>query len=98
MTEHATEHSGSGYRLYVLVWAALMLLTAVTVGVSYLDLKKFATFAAVLIATVKGGLVLLYFMHLRFEARIYTVFVLVALVIFGVFLALTWTDVEYRFY
>ena len=53
-------------RVYIIVWAALVILTATTVGVSYLNMNKFTVFTALLIATVKASLVLLYFIHIRF--------------------------------
>ena len=55
-----------------------------------------AIFAAILIATVKSTLVLLYFMHIRFEKPIFTVMILVLLVTYGIFIGLTFTDYSYR--
>ena len=84
-------------RLYVTIWLVLMSLTVITVGVTYLDLKKFALYTALLVATTKAALVSMYFMHLRFESKIFAIFLLVGLGSFGVFLALTFSDVLYRF-
>ena len=84
-------------RLYVTVWAVLLVLTGATVGVTYLDMKHFALFTALLVASTKAGLVALYFMHLRFEARIYSVLLSVALVTLAVFLALTFADIGFRY-
>ena len=84
------------YRLYLLVWAGLMGLTIVTVGAKYADLQHLAIFAAILIATVKASLVVLYFMHMRYEKRIIPIIILVALASFGVFLILTFTDYPFR--
>jgi cytochrome c oxidase subunit 4 len=58
-------------RTYILVFAALAVLTVVTVGVYYLDLSTGAAVAlALLIATVKGSLVACYFMHLISEKKL----------------------------
>ena len=58
-------------RTYLLVFGALAILTAVTVGVYYLDLSVGASIAlALLIATVKAGLVACYFMHLISEKKL----------------------------
>jgi cytochrome c oxidase subunit 4 len=84
------------YRVYVSVWAALVILTGITVGACYADLGHMAVFTAVLIATVKSCLVLLYFMHIRFEKPIFAVMVLAALVIYGIFIILTFADYYYR--
>ena len=52
-------------RIYVWVWVALIILTAVTVSVAGMDLGRVSIFVALLIAGVKSGLVLGYFMHLE---------------------------------
>src|SRR5919106_4010644 len=65
-------------RVYIIVFVALMALTIVTVGVSYLDLSTpMAITLALFIATIKGSLVACYFMHLISEKRlIYAVLVI----------------------
>lgn len=67
-------------RMYVLVFIALGVLTVLTVGVAYLDMPLVpAVITALLIATVKGGLVAGYFMHLITEEKIiYVVLVFTA--------------------
>lgn len=58
-------------RVYVAVFGALAVLTVVTVAVGYLHLPFVpALIAALLIATVKAGLVAGYFMHLVSEERV----------------------------
>ena len=52
-------------RIYITVFVSLMVLTLVTVAVSYLHLPVHqALMVALLIATIKGSLVACYFMHL----------------------------------
>ena len=94
----ALTHTVPGTRFYVGIWLTLVLLTGLTVGVTYLDLRKLAVIAAVLIATIKAALVVLYFMHLRYESRMFTTFLLVALSAFAIFIVLTFADLSYRFY
>ena len=67
-------------RVYITVFVALMVLTLITVAVSYLDLSiPMAVTVALLIATVKGSLVACYFMHLISEKKlIYAVLILTA--------------------
>ena len=67
-------------RIYITVFAALMALTIITVGVSYLHLPvAMAVTVALLVATVKGTLVAGYFMHLISEKKlIYAVLALTA--------------------
>jgi cytochrome c oxidase subunit IV len=59
---HQEHHSGPGK--YVLVWVALMVLTLLTVFTGRMHLPNFGLLLALVIATVKGTLVALYFMHL----------------------------------
>jgi cytochrome c oxidase subunit 4 len=55
-------------RIYLGVFLGLLFLTALTTGVSFVDLgKNWNAVAALIIAIVKAGLVILYFMHARFS-------------------------------
>jgi cytochrome c oxidase subunit IV len=66
---------------YVMVFVALMVLTVLTVAVSYYHLHPaWAILAALVIAGFKGSLVASFFMHLRAERRaIYWVLLLTVL-------------------
>ena len=59
-------------RVYILVFAALAVLTVATVGVSYIQIESVAAavLIALFIASIKAGLVAGYFMHLVSEKRI----------------------------
>ena len=50
--------------LYIGIWAALMVGTLITVLASFAELGPFNIVVALLIATIKGTLVVLFFMHL----------------------------------
>jgi cytochrome c oxidase subunit IV len=54
-------------RVYYLVFATLVLLTLVTVDVAFYDLGLLSTPLALLIATCKATLVIVYFMHVRYS-------------------------------
>ena len=88
MSDHAVDIDRH-VRTYITVSVALMVLTIVTVAVSYLDLPLAAAVTvALVVATVKGSLVACYFMHLISEKKlIYAVLVLTA-VFFVALLAL----------
>jgi cytochrome c oxidase subunit 4 len=78
----------AAYRIYIMIWIALLILTAVTWWVSYVNLGMGNVAVALLIASVKAALVALFFMHLRYEKRLVWAFALVplfflALIIFG---------------
>ncbi len=62
-----------GFKVYFFVLAALLALTGITVGVAQIDFGAFNAFFAMLIATIKAGLVLLYFMNLKYDDRLYSV-------------------------
>ena len=68
-------------RQYYVVFVALLCLTAITVGVSYLRLNRpLAITVALIIACVKAGLVAAVFMHLISEKKvIYAVLLLTVL-------------------
>ncbi|MEX2190861.1 MAG: cytochrome C oxidase subunit IV family protein [Bacteroidota bacterium] len=69
-------------RTYILVFVALLVLTIVTVGVSYLHLSIVpAVILALLIASIKGALVASYFMHLISEKKL-VYFTLILTVVF----------------
>ncbi len=73
-------------RVYVMVFVALAVLTVVTVAISYLRLPTaLAISVAMVVATVKGSLVALYFMHLVTEERV-ILYLLVLCAAFLVFL------------
>ena len=55
------------------IFAALMVLTGVTVGVAYVDLGWMNTPLALIIASVKAALVLAYFMHLRWSPKLMSI-------------------------
>lgn len=84
------------YSIYVNVWLALLALTVITVAVSYVDMRNVAVLTAVLIATVKCSLVLLYFMHIRFGKPMYVLMIIAVLITYAVFIGLTFADYGYR--
>jgi cytochrome c oxidase subunit 4 len=88
--EHSTHRVS--YGLYILIWFGLLGLTAVTVAVAGIDLGRLVIITALGIASVKGLLVMNYFMHLRFEDRMFRIFVLVAGVTLTIFIAMTFFD------
>lgn len=92
----ANEHHGPGYGLLAAIWAALMALTAVTVWVAGIDLGFFNVAAALAIATTKASLVVLFFMHLKYENWLLKGFVIMAFAILAIFIGFTFFDTAYR--
>ncbi len=57
-------------RVYLLVFAALLALTATTARVAFVDLGPLNNVAALGIAVLKAALVVLFFMHVRYGTRL----------------------------
>ncbi len=84
------------YKLYLYVLAGLIAMTLISVGASKINLGNLSVFAAILLASIKSLLVLVFFMHLKFDNKLLqilatSVFILVALVLF-----ITFLDYNYR--
>lgn len=67
---HHEEHHVIDYSLYIQVWLSLLFLTTLTVVVAALDFGTVNIVIALLIATVKVGLVVSYFMHVRYDSPV----------------------------
>ncbi len=87
MNETEAEHVRQHVRVYVMVFVALAVLTIVTVAISYLHLPTpWAISLAMVVATVKAGLVACYFMHLISEEKVILwLLLLCAAFVFSVF-------------
>lgn len=94
--DHADEPHLIPYKTYVLIWLALCTLTLVTVAVSYADLRHMTITVALLIASAKSTLVLLWFMHVKFEHRIIWWFIIATILTYVTFVLLTFADYSYR--
>jgi len=57
-------------KTYLQVFAALMVLTATTVGVAFIDWGALNTVIALVIAVTKAILVVLIFMHVRYSSQL----------------------------
>jgi cytochrome c oxidase subunit IV len=79
-------------RTYYLVFAALMVFTAITVGVAFLDLGPLNTLVALAIAIIKATLVVLFFMHVKYSTRLTWAVVAGGVFWLGILMALTVTD------
>lgn len=56
-------------KTYTLVWVALMCLTGLTAGLSFINMHQWSTVVALLIAAAKASLVACFFMHLLYEKQ-----------------------------
>jgi cytochrome c oxidase subunit 4 len=79
-----------------MVLAILLVLTGVTVGVSYIDMGFFNIPIALAIACTKVTFVLLFFMHLKYEGRIINISFISTVLVLVVLIGFTFWDVAYR--
>jgi len=79
-------------KLYLSVALALIILTALTVSISFVHLGGWNAVVAVTIATIKALLVAFIFMHLRYEKKINLFIFTMGLVFIGLFISLTMFD------
>jgi cytochrome c oxidase subunit IV len=84
-------------RVLLAVFAALIVLTAITVAVSYFDFGPFNLMVALGVATIKAALVALWFMHLRYDSGLNAFIFLVGVAFLGLFMAIAMLDsVQYQ--
>src|SRR5688572_5587335 len=81
---------------YYLVFAALLVLTATTVAVSAAELGRWHAPVALLIASVKAALVVLFFMHVLHSPRLIWLAVGMAVFCFAILYALSYSDYATR--
>jgi cytochrome c oxidase subunit IV len=79
-------------RTYYLIFAALLVLTYVTVKISAFDLGALNTVAALAIAGFKALLVVLFFMHLKYSTRLTKLAVIAGLYWLGILMGITLSD------
>jgi cytochrome c oxidase subunit 4 len=79
-------------QLYVAIFLTLMVLTAITVGVSFADLGPFNNVVALTIAVTKAMLVILYFMHVRYSSRLTWLVISSGFVWLAILIAFTLSD------
>ena len=99
MTPHAHARVGHVVPLRVLVGvlATLLVMTYVTVEVSRHDFGRFNLWIALGVAVVKASLVLLFFMHLKYDKPFNAVIVIVSLAVLALFIVIALGDTrEYR--
>lgn len=84
------------YKTLLNVLLVLLMLTGITVAVSFMDLGKLNVWIALFIASVKASFVLLFFMHMKFEGRVLVVSFLGTVFFLGIMISFTFWDVAFR--
>lgn len=97
MSEHKHEHHVSSAGQLWAIGIALMLLTILTVGLSYVDIPApFDVITALSIALVKAFLVAAFFMNLYWDSKFNSMLLIGAFVFFILMVTVTLLDTLYR--
>jgi cytochrome c oxidase subunit 4 len=96
MSTHKAHTHEDGAGVYVKTLVALLILTAITVGASYIDFGSGNIVIALFIATVKASIVALFFMHLRHEKPVNSIIALAGFLFLGIFLMFCFMDQDTR--
>ncbi len=84
-SDHAIAHPVS-LSLLISVFAGLLVLTFLTVAATWVDLGIGNIWLALLIAVIKGALVALYFMHLRWDSPFNSIVLIAAMFFVALFI------------
>ncbi|MCX6251626.1 MAG: cytochrome-c oxidase [Bacteroidetes bacterium] len=82
----------TGYDVYAKVMISLLILTTVTILVPWINLSALTVFIALFIATTKGGIVMIWFMHLKTEIMLIKIFVIFIILVYVSVILLTFSD------
>jgi cytochrome c oxidase subunit IV len=83
--------------MYAAIWLALLVLLAATIAVAkFRLLARFSVLGSLGIASLKAGLVLAFFMHLKYEGRLIKGMLGLVLLALTVLIGMTFVDVWYR--
>jgi cytochrome c oxidase subunit 4 len=97
--EHTHEHQHHPpISLYYKVFGALIVLTGITVVVAFQDFGVFNNIVALGIAGIKTTLVVLFFMHVKYESRLTKLFAAAGFFWLAILMAFTLQDTETRLY
>ena len=92
MKDDAAQRHILPLNLYLAVGSGLLVLTVITVAVAQMDFGQMNLLIAMGIAVVKATLVAMFFMHLKYDNRIYMLVFVGSLLFLGVFIIFTMFD------
>ena len=79
-------------RIYYLIFVILMVCTAITVAVAFVDLGPLNIVVAMAIAVLKATLVVLFFMHVKYSTRLTWAVVVGSIFWLGILIVMTSGD------
>jgi cytochrome c oxidase subunit 4 len=83
-------------RIYIMVFVALLVLTATTVGVAFIDLGPLNNLVALGVAVLKATLVILFFMGVKYSTRLTGIVIVSGLFGLAIMVGLTLVDYATR--
>lgn len=89
-------HHIVSYRTYGLILILLLVLTGLSIAVTQVELTKWTTAVALMLAGAKTALVLAVFMHLKFDQRIFQLMAVLILLLLAVVIIITFLDYGFR--
>ena len=89
--EHGEHHIVTPFQ-YMLVFGTLLLFTGITVGAAFIDLGVLNPIVALGIACFKAVIVILFFMHVKYQSRLVKMTVAAGFFTFIVLITMTLTD------
>ena len=95
MAEHEDQHI-QPYTHLLAVLVALLALTAVTIWVSRIELGSLNIWMTLLIASIKSSIVLLFFMHLKYEGRLIRTTFIVTVCTLAILIGFLFWDISFR--
>lgn len=90
------KHHITPYKTYLAVLGVLIILTLLSVAITQIELSRWATAAALLLAGIKSTFVLLIFMHLKFDDRMFRIMVGLIIALLLVVIFITMLDFLFR--
>lgn len=92
--EHHDELEGHivSPKIYLLIFFALLVGTALTVAASYIEMGPFNPIVALAIAVIKATLVILFFMHVKYSPKLTKLAVGAGIFTFLILIAMTLSD------
>jgi cytochrome c oxidase subunit 4 len=91
-----TKHHISSIRFNLRIFVILILLTIVTTASDYVNLGPFNLLLALIIASTKAMLVILYFMHLRWSPKLSWAFMGLSFFFLALMIGMTFDDFATR--
>ena len=89
--EHAEHHIVTPMT-YTIIFATLLTFTGITVGAAFVNLGIFNPIVALLIASIKAVIVILFFMHVFYQSKLVKMTVAAGFFTFLVLITMTLTD------